>query len=60
MTDDELAFYDELESNESAARVLGEETLRAIARELVGTVRYSLTIDWTLRSVILSLKWTAA
>ena len=30
-------------------KVLGDETLRAIARELVETVRNSVTIDWTLR-----------
>ena len=49
LTDDELAFYDALETNDSAVQVLGDETLRAIARELVDTVRRNLTIDWTLR-----------
>ncbi len=49
LTDDELAFYDALEINDSAVQVLGDETLRAIARELVGTVRSNVTIDWTLR-----------
>ena len=49
LTDDELAFYDALETNESAVMVLGDETLRNIARELVETVRASATIDWTLR-----------
>ena len=49
LTDDELAFYDALETNDSAVQVLGDETLRAIARELVVTVRRNLTIDWTLR-----------
>jgi type I restriction enzyme R subunit len=49
LTDDELAFYDALETNDSAVKVLGDETLRAIARELVETVRNNVTIDWTLR-----------
>ncbi len=49
LTDDELAFYDALETNDSAVKVLGDETLRAIARELVATVRNNVTIDWTLR-----------
>ena len=49
LTDDELAFYDALETNDSAVQVLGDETLRAIAQELVGTVRRNVTIDWTLR-----------
>jgi type I restriction enzyme R subunit len=49
LTDDELAFYDALETNDSAVKVLGDETLRAIARELVATVRNNVTIDWTMR-----------
>jgi len=49
LSEDELAFYDALETNDSAVQVLGDETLRAIARELVGTVRNNVTIDWTLR-----------
>ncbi|HMV38467.1 MAG TPA: type I restriction endonuclease subunit R [Plasticicumulans sp.] len=49
LSDDELAFYDALEVNDSAVQVLGDETLRDIARELVATVRRSVTIDWTLR-----------
>ncbi len=49
LTDDELAFYDALETNDSAVNVLGDETLREVARELVATVRSSTTIDWTLR-----------
>ena len=46
---DELAFYDALETNDSAVQVLGDETLREIARELVETVRNNVRIDWTLR-----------
>ena len=49
LSEDELAFYDALETNDSAVQVLGDETLRAIARELVETVRGNVTIDWTLR-----------
>ena len=49
LTDDELAFYDALEANDSAVKVLGDETLRTIARELVATVRANVTIDWTVR-----------
>jgi len=33
----------------SAVKVHGDETLRAIARELVATVRANVTIDWTVR-----------
>ena len=49
LSDDELAFYDALETNDSAVKVLGDETLRDIARQLVETVRRNVTIDWTLR-----------
>jgi type I restriction enzyme R subunit len=49
LSDDEVAFYDALEVNDSAVKVLGEPTLKDIARELVSHVRKSVTIDWTLR-----------
>ena len=49
LSEDELAFYDALETNDSAVQVLGDETLREIARELVETVRRNVRIDWTLR-----------
>lgn len=49
LTEDELAFYDALEINDSAVRVLGDETLRTIARDLVKAVRANVTIDWTVR-----------
>ena len=49
LSDDELAFYDALETNDSAVKVLGDETLRKIAQELVKTVRSNTTIDWTVR-----------
>ncbi|MEM2125807.1 MAG: DUF3387 domain-containing protein, partial [Candidatus Methanosuratincola sp.] len=49
LSEEELAFYDALETNDSAVKVLGDETLRTIARELVATVRKNVTIDWTLR-----------
>ncbi len=52
LTEDELAFYDALETNDSAVQVLGDETLRAIARELVETVQSTVTIDWTLRESV--------
>ena len=52
LSEEELAFYDALEVNDSAVAVLGDETLRTIARELVDTVRNNLTIDWTLRESV--------
>jgi len=49
LTEDELAFYDALETNDSAVKILGEPELLAIARELASSVRANVTIDWTIR-----------
>ena len=49
LSEDELAFSDALETNDSTVQVLRDATLRAIAQELVRTVRANVTIDWTLR-----------
>lgn len=49
LTDDELAFYDALETNDSAVKVLGDDTLKTIAREIADKVRQNATIDWTIR-----------
>jgi len=52
LSEDELAFYDALETNDSAVKVLGDETLRTIARELADKVRKNATIDWTLKESV--------
>jgi type I restriction enzyme R subunit len=49
LSDDEVAFYDALEVNDSAVAVLGDDTLRLIAQDLVKSVKNSVTIDWTVR-----------
>jgi len=49
MNDDEIAFYDALEVNDSAVKVLGDDTLKTIAQELVKAVRRGVSIDWTVR-----------
>jgi type I restriction enzyme R subunit len=49
LNEEELAFYDALEVNDSAVQVLGEPTLQAMARELTEWVRRNVSIDWTLR-----------
>jgi type I restriction enzyme R subunit len=50
LTGEELAFYDALEVNDSAVKVLGDETLRTIARELVDAVCKNVTIDWAVKA----------
>jgi type I restriction enzyme R subunit len=52
LTEDETAFYDALEVNDSAVKVLGEPTLKAIAHELVETVRQNVSIDWTAKQSV--------
>ncbi len=49
LSEDELAFFDALEVNDSAVKVLGEPTLVKIACELVAMVKKNVTIDWTVR-----------
>ncbi len=49
LSEEELAFYDALETNDSAVKIMGDDALCAIARELVSTVRNNVTVDWTLR-----------
>jgi type I restriction enzyme R subunit len=52
LSEDELAFYDALANNKSAVDVLGDETLKTIARELTVLIRKNTTIDWTLRDSV--------
>ena len=52
LTEEELAFYDALETNDSAVKILGDDILRAIAQELVETIRNNITVDWTLRESV--------
>jgi type I restriction enzyme R subunit len=47
----ELAFYDAVVRNGSAIE-LGDETLKAIARELVIAIRSSATLDWRDRESV--------
>jgi len=49
LSEEEVAFYDALMVNESAVAVLGDEVLKAIARELTRIVRKNATIDWSQR-----------
>ena len=52
LSDDELAFYDALDAGNRAVKVLGDETLRTMARELVETVQSNVTNDWVLRESV--------
>ena len=50
----EYAFYTALEVNNSAVSILGDETLKHIAQDLLKTVRSSTTIDWTIKESVQS------
>ena len=49
LTQDEVAFYDALATNDSAVQAMGDAKLRVIAAELISQVKQSVSIDWTLR-----------
>jgi type I restriction enzyme R subunit len=52
LSQDEVAFYDALETNDSAVKALGDENLKFIAQELVKTIRANVTIDWTAKESV--------
>ena len=49
---DEVAFYDALADHKSAKDVLGDDTLKDIARELVLAIKKNMKIDWTIRESV--------
>lgn len=51
LSEAEIAFYDALANNESAA-LMGDEILKTIARELADRIRRSATIDWTIKETV--------
>lgn len=55
LADDELAFYDAVCQNDSAVLELGDDTLKAIARELVQAVRRNATVDWDRKEQVRAL-----
>ena len=52
LTEDEIAFYDALIQNESAEDILGDDTLKLIARDLVESIKNNLNIDWNVRESV--------
>ena len=49
LTKEEFAFYTALEVNDSAVKMLGDEILKNIAREIADKVRKNATIDWAMK-----------
>jgi type I restriction enzyme R subunit len=52
LTQEEMAFYDALETSESAVRELGDEVLRKIATELTESLRKNVSVDWSVRETV--------
>lgn len=49
LSPEEVAFYEALAENESAVQAMGDEKLRIIAHELLGSLRNNVTVDWAKR-----------
>ncbi len=49
LTPEEIAFYDALANNESAVDIMGNDSLKLIAAELVNSLRANATVDWSHR-----------
>jgi type I restriction enzyme, R subunit len=52
LSDEEIAFYDALETNQAAVRELGDATLRKIAVELTDQLRKNVRVDWSVRETV--------
>ncbi len=52
LTPDELAFYDALADNDAAKEMLGDETLKQIARELTAAIKNDIRVDWAIRESV--------
>lgn len=46
---DEIAFYDALAENHSAIEIMGDDSLKVIAHELLTSLQTNVTIDWAKR-----------
>ena len=49
LSQEEISFYDALSQNESAVEVLGDDQLRVIAHELLGSLKSNAPVDWQHR-----------
>jgi len=52
LTEDEIAFYDALRTNDSAVEVLKDEVMKKLAHELTGIVRRDATTDWNVKEQV--------
>ena len=52
LSDDELAFYDAISSNESAKEFYENDILKQIAKELTQSIKSNLKVDWDVRESV--------
>jgi type I restriction enzyme, R subunit len=52
LNESELAFYDALADNATAVEKMGDETLKAIAREVTEKLRNGTSVDWQKRESV--------
>ncbi len=52
LSDDELAFYDAIRTNDSAIMELGDDVLKAMAQMLVHIVRRDAKTDWSVKEQV--------
>ena len=52
LSEDELAFYDAIRTNDSAVLDIGDDTLKTIAHELVDIVRRDAKTDWAVKEQV--------
>jgi type I restriction enzyme R subunit len=49
LSQDEIAFYDALAESESAVELMGNDSLKVIAHELLISLKSSVSVDWSHR-----------
>ncbi len=52
LSDDELAFYDAISSNESAKEFYENDILKQIAKELTISIKSNIKVDWDIRESV--------
>lgn len=52
LNEKEIAFYDSLKTDESAVKVMSDDTFKIIAQELVEIIHKNATTDWTIMETV--------
>ncbi|MGF7186455.1 type I restriction enzyme R subunit [Desulfitispora alkaliphila] len=52
LSEDEIAFYDALGVNDAAVKIMGDDVLKQIAKDLAKSIKSNMSIDWNLRESV--------